>query len=123
MADDTATLRTMYERFNARDIDGVLAAMADDVQWANGMDGDYVHGKEAVRGYWTRQWAQVSPRVEPLSFHTRDDRTIAVRVQQDLFDLAGQPLEIAGGLHSQVVGHVYSFAGGKVVRFDIDDAA
>ena len=46
---------SMY-RFNARDIDGVLTVLTDDVAWANGMDGGYVHGREAVRAYWTRQW-------------------------------------------------------------------
>lgn len=123
MADDSGILRDMYERFNARDIDGVLAAMADDVEWANGLDGGYVRGKEAVRDYWTRQWAQVSPRVEPLSFDVRGDGEIAVQVQQDLFDLSGKPLEIAGGLHSQIVRHVYQFQNGKVVRFDIAEGA
>jgi hypothetical protein len=29
------------------------------------MDGGYVHGREAVREYWTRQWTMVSPHVEP----------------------------------------------------------
>ena len=123
MADDTATLRTMYERFNARDIDGVLAARANDVEWANGLNGGYVRGKEAVREYWTRQWSQVSPRVEPLSFEPRGQGVIAVRVQQDLFDLSGQPLKVAGGLQSQVVRHVYFLDAGKVVRFDIDHEA
>ncbi len=61
---DVDILKRMYERFNARDIDGVLAALADNVAWANGMDGGHVHGREAVRDYWTRQWAIVSPRVE-----------------------------------------------------------
>ena len=34
----------------------MLAVLADDVAWANGMDGGHVHGREAVREYWTRQW-------------------------------------------------------------------
>ena len=49
-------LRHMYASFNARDIDGVLAQLADDVTWANGMEGGYVQGHEAVGEYWTRQW-------------------------------------------------------------------
>ena len=65
MADDIAVLRAIYNCFNARDIDGVLDALTDDVAWANGMEGGYVHGREGVREYWTRQWAIVSPHVEP----------------------------------------------------------
>jgi hypothetical protein len=43
-------LKRIYDRFNARDVDGVLAVLADVVAWANGMDGGHVHGREAVRG-------------------------------------------------------------------------
>ena len=39
MADDIAVLRAIYSCFNARDIDGVLDALTDDVAWANGMEG------------------------------------------------------------------------------------
>ena len=54
MLDTLAFLRRVYERFNARDIDGVLACLHADVQWANGQDGGYVHGHDGVRRYWTR---------------------------------------------------------------------
>ena len=54
MDDDVKVLERIYDRFNARDIDGVLTALTDDVAWANGMDGGHVHGREAVREYWTR---------------------------------------------------------------------
>ena len=69
MDDDVKLLERLYDRFNARDIDSVLTALADDVAWANGMDGGHVHGREAVRAYWTRQWTMVSPHVEPVGFH------------------------------------------------------
>jgi len=39
MDNNIEILRQMYASFNARDIDGVLAQLADDVTWANGMDG------------------------------------------------------------------------------------
>ena len=62
MDGDVKILERMYDCFNARDIDEVLNALADDVVWANGMDGGFVHGREAVRAYWTRQWSMVIPR-------------------------------------------------------------
>jgi ketosteroid isomerase-like protein len=49
MDDDVKLLERLYHRFNARDIESVLTALADDVVWANGMDGGHVHGREAVR--------------------------------------------------------------------------
>jgi ketosteroid isomerase-like protein len=35
MDSDVELLKHIYDRFNARDIDGVLAVLADDVAWAN----------------------------------------------------------------------------------------
>lgn len=89
MDDDVKLLQRIYDRFNARDIDGVLAWLADDVAWANGMDGGHVHGREAVREYWTRQWAIVSPHVEPVGFHRAADGAIIAEVRQTIRDLEG----------------------------------
>jgi hypothetical protein len=122
MDGDLDVLKRMYDRFNARDIDGVLAALADDVTWANGMDGGHVHGRRAVREYWTRQWAIVSPHVEPVSFDKATDGTVVVKVQQSVRDLEGRPLQDqTHGLRDKVVGHVFRFQEGKVTRFDIRD--
>jgi ketosteroid isomerase-like protein len=124
MDDDVNTLERIYERFNERDIDGVLAALTDDVAWANGMDGGHVHGREAVRAYWTRQWAMISPHVEPVGFKRTADGTIVAEVRQSIRDLEGRPLEgQTHGLKDKTVGHVFRFEGGKVARFDIEDAS
>jgi ketosteroid isomerase-like protein len=119
---EIALLESLYARFNARDIDGVLVALDEDVAWANGMDGGHVQGHAAVRDYWTRQWSIVSPHVEPLGFERRADGAIAVEVRQSVFDLDGKPL--AGqthGLTDKTVKHVFRLRGGRVVRFDIED--
>ncbi len=124
MDDDINTLERIYERFNERDIDGVLAALTDDVAWANGMDGGHVHGREAVRAYWTRQWAMISPHVEPVGFKRTADGAIVAEVRQSIRDLEGRPLEgQTHGLKDKTVGHVFRFEGGKVARFDIEDAS
>lgn len=123
MNNDMDVLARIYERFNARDIDGVLATLADDVAWANGMEGGHVHGREAVRQYWTRQWAIVSPHVDPVSYDQTADGSIVVQVRQTVWDLEGKPLQDqTHGLHDKLVGHVFQFQDGKVVRFDIQDA-
>jgi hypothetical protein len=114
----------MYERFNARDMDGVLVTLTDDVAWANGMDGGHVHGREAVRAYWTRQWAVVSPHVEPVGFHRNADGAIIAEVRQSVRDLEGKPLQgQTHGLKDKTVGHVFRFREGRVARFDIEDGA
>lgn len=122
MDDDIETLRRIYARFNARDIDGVLAALADDVAWANGMDGGHVRGREAVRDYWTRQWAVVDPHVEPVAFAEAADGSIVAEVRQTIRDLEGRPLQDqTHGLRDRTVGHVFRFRAGRITRFDIRD--
>ncbi|HEY1850407.1 MAG TPA: nuclear transport factor 2 family protein [Candidatus Binataceae bacterium] len=124
MDNDVELLKHLYDRFNARDLDGVLAALADDVAWANGMDGGHVHGREAVREYWSRQWAIVSPHVEPVSFQRTADGAIVAEVLQTVRDLEGKPLQgQTHGLKDKTVGHIFRLVEGKVARFDIQDAA
>jgi ketosteroid isomerase-like protein len=124
MDDDVELLKRLYDRFNARDIDGVLTALADDVVWANGMDGGHVQGREAVRAYWTRQWAMVSPRVEPVGFRRTQDGAIIAEVRQSVRDLEGKPLQgQTHGLKDKTVGHIFRLQDGKVARFDIEDLA
>lgn len=120
---DAEIIKRIYHSFNARDIDGVLAVLSDDIAWANGMDGGHVHGREAVRDYWTRQWAVVSPHVEPVMFDDSEDGVVAVEVIQSVFDLNGQPLEgQTHGLKDKTVTHIFRMEGDKIVRFDIQDA-
>lgn len=122
MTSDIDALRHIYDRFNARDINGVLAVLADDVAWANGMDGGHVYGHEAVREYWTRQWAIVSPYVEPVGFHQSADEGVIAEVRQSVRDLEGRPLqEQTHGLKDKTVSHVFHFRDGKITRFDIQD--
>jgi len=79
---------------------------------------------EAVREYWTRQWTLVSPLVEPKQFKQATNDVVIVEVQQSVRDLEGKPLQDqTHGLHDTVVGHVFHFYEGKVVRFDIQDVA
>jgi hypothetical protein len=116
-------LKRLYDCFNARDIEGVLCALTDDVAWANGMDGGHVHGREGVREYWTRQWAIVSPHVEPLSFDRTAEGSILVEVRQSVRDLQGRPLQDqTHGLRDKTVAHVFSLREGRVARFDIRDS-
>jgi nuclear transport factor 2 (NTF2) superfamily protein len=116
-------VKQLYDRFNARDIDGVLTALTEDAAWANGMDGGHVHGHDGLRDYWTRQWAMISPHVEPVAFTATDDDTVAVEVIQTVFDLDGKPL--TGQTHElkdKTVMHIFRIRGGKIARFDIGDA-
>jgi hypothetical protein len=113
--DKAAFLTHVYERFNARDMETVLAAMHGDVTWANGMDGGYVNGRDGVREYWTRQWAMVDPRVDPIGFSEGPNGKTIVRVHQVVRDLSGTLLA------DREVSHIFSIEDGLIKRFDIGE--
>jgi nuclear transport factor 2 (NTF2) superfamily protein len=111
--DNEKFLKHVYDRFNARDMETVLAAMHEDVIWANGMDGGYVKGRSGVRSYWTRQWGLVDPHVEPVEFSTGPSGEMVIRVHQVVHDLNGTLLA------DQEVCHIFWIEGGLIKRFDI----
>jgi hypothetical protein len=108
-------LRALYAAFNARDLDALLASMTDDVDWPNAWEGGRLAGREAVRRYWTRQWAAIDPRVEPLEVTPMPDGRIAVEVLQTVRSLDGAL--IAEGR----VRHVYAFSGELIARMDVEE--
>jgi nuclear transport factor 2 (NTF2) superfamily protein len=122
MEKDVALIKGLYEDFNARAIDSILAMLTEDVMWANAMDGGYARGREGIREYWTRQWSMVSPHVEPVSFRDLDDGSIFVEVIQTIRDLEGNLLrDQTHGLKDKTVGHIFRFHDGRVSRFDVQD--
>jgi hypothetical protein len=87
--------------------------MHPDVEWANGMEGGHVHGHEAVRDYWTRQWKLVDPQVEPQGFQLDENQRIVIDVHQVVHDLEGNLIV------DQMVQHLYTFEDGLIRRMDI----
>src|SRR3954466_15277419 len=105
----------MYDAFNARAVDAVIATMRDDVDWPNAWEGGRVHGRDAVREYWTRQFAEIDPRVEPAHTTERPDGRIEVAVHQQVRSLDGDLITETDVLH------VYTFdASGLVTRMDVE---
>ena len=67
-ASEIELLRAAYAAFNARDINAALALMTADVVWPRAFKGGFVRGHEEVRAYWTEQWNEIDPHVEPIAF-------------------------------------------------------
>lgn len=110
---DVELLHAAYAAFNARDIDAALAFMAPDVAWPKAFKGGFARGHEEVRAYWTEQWSEIDPRVEPASFHPEADGRCLVRVHQVVRDLAGAVL--ADG-H---VGHRFTIESGLIRSMEV----
>jgi ketosteroid isomerase-like protein len=115
MADgEEETLREAYKAFNEREVEAALRLMHPDVDWPNAWEGGRVHGRDAVRDYWTRQFSAISSRVEPERFTRGEDGSISVEVHQVVRDAdSGAPVS-----DSRVV-HRWWFEDGLVVRMDV----
>ena len=109
---DEQVIHQIYNGFNARDMEGVLALLTDDVAWANAMEGTHVHGKDAIRDYWTHQWSVIDPHVKPLKIAKAADGSLVVDVHQVVKNLEGQTLI------DETVKHAFRLDGGRVQRFD-----
>jgi hypothetical protein len=110
-----ALLRAAYAAFNARDIDAALALMTPDVAWPKAFKGGFVRGPEEVRAYWTEQWSEIDPRVEPVGFYPEEDGSIWVDVHQVVRDLAGAVLA------DDRVGHRFIFEQGLVKAMEVGE--
>jgi hypothetical protein len=110
---ETKLLRSAYAAFNTRDIDAALQLMAPDVAWPRAFKGGFVRGPEEVRAYWTEQWSEIDPHVEPLAFHPQVGGRILVEIHQIVRDLAGNVLT------DERVGHRFTFERGLIRRMEV----
>jgi predicted enzyme related to lactoylglutathione lyase len=113
MITDSDLLTNIYNAFNARDIDAVLAFMRTDVDWPNGWEGGRVYGHQGVRDYWTRQWAAIDPHVEPVGIDTDEMGRAVVQVRQVVRDLEGKVIS------EGMVEHVYLIEEGLIKSMEI----
>lgn len=107
-------IQEAYAAFNARDIDTALSTFHANVQWPKAFEGGYVNGHDEIRKYWTRQWSEINPHVEPTGFSERADGTIAVTVHQVVKDLQGN-LVFDG-----VVKHIYTVQDNLLQKMEIE---
>ena len=113
MANTQTLIAEVYSAFNQRNIDGALALMSETVSWPKASEGGRVVGKEAIRAYWSRQWKEFDPHVEPIEVLDRGAGKIVVRVHQLVKSLAGDVLS------DSEVWHAYTLADGRIERMDL----
>src|ERR1700684_3030626 len=116
MASTQTLIADVYSAFNRRNIDGAFARMSESVSWPKASEGGRAIGKEEIRAYWSRQWKEFDPHVEPLEVIDRGAGKIDVRVHQLVKSLAGDVLS------DSEVWHAYTIANGLIARMDIGDS-
>ncbi|WP_369138579.1 nuclear transport factor 2 family protein [Modestobacter versicolor] len=105
----------LYDAFNARDIDAVVACFAPDVDWPDAMHGGRVLGADAVRAYWLDQWEVVDWHVVPRRVRELPDGRVEVLVEQTVRDRDGDLLSHAAVLHT------HTYTGSLISRTDVGD--
>ena len=107
-------IKKAYLAFNARDIDTALSTMHPEIQWPKAFEGGYVKGHTEIREYWTRQWTEINPKVEPLEFNDRENGSLEIIVHQKVKDLEGD------SLFDGRVKHIYILKDNLLRRMDIE---
>ena len=115
MANTKTIIEQAYSAFNRRDVEGALALMTGDVSWPKASEGGRIVGKEEIRAYWTRQWGEFDPHVDPLAMSEQDGGKIRVRVHQFVRNLRGEVLS-----DSEVL-HIFTMDGGLIAAMDLGD--
>jgi hypothetical protein len=104
-----------YSAFNRRDVASVLALMSENVSWPKASEGGRVVGKEEIREYWTRQWLEFDPHVEPVEVIEGAGGRTDVKVHQVVKTLSGDVLSDSN------VWHIYTIANGLIERMDLGE--
>ena len=108
-------LSRAYSAFNQRDIDATLELVSETVSWPKASEGGRVVGKQEIRDYWARQWAEFDPRVDVLEVVDREAGKTDVKVHQLVKNLKGDVLS------DTELWHVYTIANGLIERMDIKE--
>jgi hypothetical protein len=92
MSSNQQFLQNLYEAFNKGEIETIISVMHPNVKWANGVEGGFVYGQDAVREYWTNQYKVIQVLLETLKFETDENNRNVVTVHQTVRDLQGNLL-------------------------------
>jgi SnoaL-like domain len=108
-------LQDLYNAFNKREIETIISVMNPDVKWANGLEGGFVYGRDAVREYWTNQFKGIQAELETLKFETDENNRNIVTVHQIIKDLQGNLLADA------TVQQIFTIEDGLISLYEIGE--
>ncbi|MDY6806197.1 MAG: nuclear transport factor 2 family protein [Cyanobacteriota bacterium] len=115
MSSNQQFLQNLYDAFNNREIETIISFMRPDVKWANGLEGGFVCGRDAVREYWTNQFKDIQPELETLKFETDKNNRNVVTVHQVIKDLQGNLLADA------TVKQIFTIEDGLISLYEIGE--
>ncbi len=119
MSSNRQLLQSLYAAFNNRELETIISVMHPDVKWANGVEGGFVYGRDAVREYWTNQYKVIQVQLETLKFETDENKNNrnVVTVHQIVRDLQGNLLV------DTTVEQIFTIENGAIVLYEIGETA
>lgn len=115
MSSNKEFLQNLYDAFNKREIETIIFLMRPDVKWANGLEGGFIYGRDAVRQYWINQFKDIQPQLEPLKFETDEKNRNVVTVHQIIKDLQGNVLV------DVIVHQIFTIEDGLISLYEIGE--
>ena len=115
MSSNRQFLQNLYDAFNNGEIETIISVMHPDVKWANGVEGGFVYGRDAVREYWTNQYKVIQVQLETLKFETDENNRNVVTVHQIIKDLQGNLLADA------TIQQIFNIESGLIGLYEIGE--
>lgn len=104
-----------YAAYNHQDREALLALASENVDWPNGSA--RLHGKDALRSYWTHQWTEIRTHDEPVQITELAPNKSVVCIRQVVRALDGSP--VSEGWFE----HTHQIEDDVIVRMDIQKVA
>ena len=115
MSSNRQFLQNLYDAFNKGETETIISVMHPDVKWANGVEGGFVYGRDAVCEYWTNQYKVIQVQLETLKFETDENNRNVVTVHQLIKDLQGNLLADA------TVQQIFTIEDGLISLYEIGE--
>lgn len=115
MSSNQQFLQKLYDAFNKAELETIISVMHPNVKWANGVEGGFVYGRDAVREYWTNQYKVIQVQLETLKFETDENDRNIVTVHQIVRDLQGNLLA------DTTVEQIFTLENGLIVLYEIGE--
>lgn len=117
MTPDEDRIAQLYEAFNTRAFDRVIAGLAPDVSWPDEVEDRRLEGVEAVRDYFEKATAPLRVRHHPIALFTPAPNQVEVLTRQTVVSA------LDGSLWSSLrVRHRFTMAKGLITRLDSEQA-
>lgn len=89
--------------------------MRPDVKWANGVEGGFVYGRNAVREYWINQFKSIQVQLESLKFNIDENNRNVVTAHQIVRDLQGNLLA------DVTIQQIFTIEDGSIALYEIGE--